>query len=151
MFVFHPYRVCHHLHRSSLQRMISTGLLGRILPAFISSWHGRGTGRSSDNISSESIPMHEFTARRTIPYVFRITDHLGSGQFGWMEKGVWHSLEGPVEVAIKTLRAEASEEERVKFLQEAAIIGQFHHPNIVKLHGVVTVGEPVSNAYSSIL
>ena len=47
-------------------------------------------------------------------------------------------------MAIKTLKAEASEEEKVKFLQEAAIMGQFHHPNIVKLHGVVTVGEPVS-------
>ena len=51
---------------------------------------------------------------------------------------------GPVEVAIKKLRAKASEEERVKMLQEAAIMGQFHHPNIVKLHGVVTVGDPVS-------
>ena len=58
---------------------------------------------------------------------------------------MWNSPEGPVEVAIKTLKAEASEEERVKFLQEAAIMGQFHHPNIVKLHGVVTVGEPVRN------
>ena len=29
-------------------------------------------------------------------------------------------------------------------LQEAAIMGQFHHPNIIKLHGVVTVGEPIS-------
>ena len=50
-----------------------------------------------------------------------------------------------MEVAIKTLKKEASEEEKVKFLQEAAINGQFHHPNIVKLHGVVTVGEPVSD------
>ena len=49
-----------------------------------------------------------------------------------------------VAVALKTLRNDASEEEKVKFLQEAAIMGQFHHPNIVKLHGVVTVGEPVS-------
>ena len=49
-----------------------------------------------------------------------------------------------MEVAIKTLKKDASEEKRVKFLQEAAIMGQFHHPNIVKLHGVVTVGEPVS-------
>ena len=24
-------------------------------------------------------------------------------------------------------------------------MGQFHHPNIVKLYGVVTIGEPVSN------
>ena len=57
---------------------------------------------------------------------------------------MWLSPEGPVDVAVKTLKVEASEEQRVKFLQEAAINGQFHHPNIVKLHGVVTVGEPVS-------
>ena len=74
----------------------------------------------------------------------RINAHLGSGQFGHVNKGVWLSLEGPVDVAVKTLKVEASEEEIVKFLQEAAINGQFHHPNIVKLHGVVTVGEPVS-------
>ena len=49
-----------------------------------------------------------------------------------------------MDVAIKTLKDEASEKERVMFLQEAAIMGQFHHPNIVKLHGVVTMGEPVS-------
>ena len=48
-------------------------------------------------------------------------------------------------VAIKTFKKEASEEEKVKFLQEVPINGQFHHPNIVKLHGVVTVGEPVSD------
>ena len=37
-----------------------------------------------------------------------------------------------------------SQEDRVTFLQEAAINGQFKHPNVVKLLGVVTVGEPVS-------
>ena len=77
-------------------------------------------------------------------FAYRSVNQLGSGQFGWVDKGMWHSPEGPVEVAIKTLKAEASEEERVKFLQEAAIMGQFHHPNVVKLHGVVTVGDPVS-------
>ena len=51
---------------------------------------------------------------------------------------------GEVGVAVKMLKAGACEEEKVKFLQEAAINGQFHHPNIVKLLGVVTVGEPVS-------
>jgi serine/threonine protein kinase len=30
----------------------------------------------------------------------------------------------------------------VKLLQEAAIMGQFAHPNVVRLNGVVTVGEP---------
>ena len=48
-----------------------------------------------------------------------------------------------MDVAIKTLRPSAEEKDTVKFLQEAAINGQFHHPNIVQLHGVVTVGEPV--------
>ena len=47
-------------------------------------------------------------------------------------------------MAIKTLNPSASEGDRIKFLQEAAIMGQFFHPNVVKLHGVVTVGEPVS-------
>ena len=52
---------------------------------------------------------------------------------------MWTSPDGPVDVAIKTLKNEASEEEKVKFLQEAAIMGQFHHANVVTLHGVVTV------------
>ena len=76
---------------------------------------------------------------------YRIVEHLGSGQFGSVEKGVWQSLQGPVDVAIKMLKTEASEDEKVKFMQEAAIMGQFRHPNVVKLHGVVTVGEPVSS------
>ena len=49
-----------------------------------------------------------------------------------------------MEVAVKTLQSSASQEDRVKFLQEAAINGQFRHPNVVKLLGVVTLGEPVS-------
>ena len=44
---------------------------------------------------------------------------------------------------MKQLQLSASEEDRVKFLQEAAIMGQFFHPNVVKLHGVVTKEDPV--------
>ena len=75
---------------------------------------------------------------------YRITGHLGSGQFGTVDKGVWKFPSGTRDIAIKTLKDSAAEEEKVKFLQEAAINGQFHHPNVVKLYGVVTVGEPVS-------
>lgn len=56
-------------------------------------------------------------------------------------------LETMMEVAIKTLKEGASQEDKVKFLQEAAIMGQFSHPNIVQLYGVVTEGEPVSLVY----
>ena len=78
-----------------------------------------------------------------------MTESLGSGQFGTVNKGVWQSPKGPLDVAVKQLQPEASEEEKVKFLQEAAINGQFRHPNIVKLMGVVTTGEPVSGYVAS--
>ncbi len=60
--------------------------------------------------------------------------------------GVWTTSVESIEVAVKTLQPMASEIDKVKFLQEAAIMGQFLHPNVVKLYGVVTVGEPVSGA-----
>ena len=61
-----------------------------------------------------------------------------------MCKAVWSISGTTKELAIKTLRAELPEDEKVRFLQEAAIMGQFTHPNVVKLFGVVTVGDPVS-------
>ena len=60
---------------------------------------------------------------------------------------MWQLPGGAVEVAIKTLKPGSNEMDQVKFLQEAAIMGQFKHPNVIKLYGVVTVGEPVSTIY----
>ena len=53
-------------------------------------------------------------------------------------------MKGTLDVAVKMLNNKVTEKDVVRFLQEAAIMGQFRHPNIVRLHGVVTVGEPVS-------
>ena len=50
-----------------------------------------------------------------------------------------------MEVAVKTLTDSAN---TVKFLQEAAIMAQFKHPNILTLHGVVTTTEPVGRPTS---
>ena len=79
----------------------------------------------------------------------RLADLLGSGQFGTVHKGEWVAFEGEekIEVAVKTLNKGAEEEDKVKFLQEAAIMGQFSHPNVVKLYGVITEGEPVSFSF----
>ena len=76
--------------------------------------------------------------------LIRLTGVLGSGEFGTVSKGVWENPMGAMDVAVKQLQPGASEEEKVKFLQEGAINGQFRHPNVVKLMGVVTTGEPVS-------
>ena len=59
-----------------------------------------------------------------------------------MSKGVWQIKGGHME-AVKALKDAPEDEDSVKFLQEAAIMGQFYHSNIVKLHGVVTLGKPV--------
>ena len=76
--------------------------------------------------------------------VCRLTSPLGSGQFGEVYKGSWQCDGGEVEVAVKTMHQRAGRDDRVKFLQEAAIMGQFKHPNVVTMHGVVMNGGPVS-------
>ena len=81
----------------------------------------------------------------------RIKKHLGSGQFGTVNKGVWQCPRGEREVAIKLLQAGAMEDSRVKFLKEAAIMGQFSHHNIISLFGVVTLGDPVSRKLTCVL
>ena len=82
--------------------------------------------------------------------IIREKEVLGSGAFGTVYRGVWFcrgvGSEQPVEeeeVAVKTLEGGASEEDRVKFLQEAAIMGQFDHPNIVRIQGVMVMEEEV--------
>ena len=42
---------------------------------------------------------------------------------------------------MKAMENGSSEEDRVKFLQEAAIMGQFDHPNIVKILGITEENE----------
>ena len=67
----------------------------------------------------------------------RITGHLGSGQFGNVGQAVWSGAKGIIDVAVKRLATGAPKENRVKLLQEAAIMGQFFHPNVIQLLGVV--------------
>lgn len=69
---------------------------------------------------------------------------LGSGNFGQVLLGEYTNSEGSVvQVAIKTVKSGSKEVEKMKLLQEAAIMGQFVHPNVVRLVGIVTVGEPL--------
>ncbi len=101
--------------------------------------------------------MHGLASQMVNPFqlccmpfcMLRICEHLGTGNFGQVNKGVWESPSGSTEVTVKALRPGASEIDRVKFLQEAAIMGQFHHPNVIALHGVVTVVDPVSGSSDS--
>ncbi|XP_065896150.1 ephrin type-A receptor 4a-like isoform X2 [Dysidea avara] len=66
-------------------------------------------------------------------------EELGAGEFGVVIRGMWTpSADKEVEVAVKSLNVDVIGKERVRFLQEAAIMCQFDHENVIKLYGVVT-------------
>lgn len=46
-------------------------------------------------------------------------------------------------VAIKTLKPGASEKNRLEFLTEASIMGQFEDQNVIFLEGVITKSNPI--------
>lgn len=62
-----------------------------------------------------------------------------TGEFGEVCSG-WLKLPSKREicVAIKSLKVGYAERQRRDFLGEASIMGQFDHPNIIRLEGVVT-------------
>ncbi|CAL9688743.1 unnamed protein product [Knipowitschia caucasica] len=74
----------------------------------------------------------------------KIEEVIGAGEFGEVYKGRL-KLPGKREiyVAIKTLKAGYADQQRRDFLSEASIMGQFDHPNIIRLEGVVTKSRPV--------
>nr|KAF6366201.1 FER tyrosine kinase [Pipistrellus kuhlii] len=65
---------------------------------------------------------------------------LGKGNFGEVYKGI---LKDKTAVAVKTCKEDVPQELKMKFLQEAKILKQYDHPNIVKLIGVCTQRQPI--------
>uniref|UniRef100_A0A8C8ICU6 receptor protein-tyrosine kinase n=1 Tax=Oncorhynchus tshawytscha TaxID=74940 RepID=A0A8C8ICU6_ONCTS len=74
----------------------------------------------------------------------KIEKVIGIGEFGEVCSGRL-KMPGKREicVAIKTLKAGYTDKQRRDFLSEASIMGQFDHPNIIHLEGVVTKCKPV--------
>ncbi|XP_045468745.1 ephrin type-B receptor 2 isoform X3 [Harmonia axyridis] len=68
---------------------------------------------------------------------------IGGGEFGDVCKGKLKMNSLEIDVAIKTLKAGSLDKARNDFLTEASIMGQFEHPNVIFLQGVVTKSNPV--------
>jgi tetratricopeptide (TPR) repeat protein len=88
----------------------------------------RGGARPSEPKGSG--PLSGYTILRTI----------GTGGMGIVYEALDRTLER--KVAIKQLRQEVREKpkERTRFLQEARIVAQLHHPNIVDIHAILEDG-----------
>ncbi|XP_034741236.1 ephrin type-A receptor 6 [Etheostoma cragini] len=96
-----------------------------------------------DTYKDPTQAIHEFT-KEIDPSRIRIERVIGAGEFGEVCSG---RLRTPgkkeIAVAIKTLKGGYVERQRRDFLCEASIMGQFDHPNIIRLEGVVTKSRPV--------
>nr|KAI8736366.1 ephrin type-B receptor 1-B-like isoform X1 [Biomphalaria glabrata] len=87
--------------------------------------------------------VREFTREIDACHI-TIESVIGGGEFGDVCKG---KLRMPghreMNVAIKTLKPGATEKNRLDFLTEASIMGQFDDPNVIFLEGVVTKSNPI--------
>uniref|UniRef100_A0A8C6W0J6 Ephrin type-B receptor 3 n=1 Tax=Nothobranchius furzeri TaxID=105023 RepID=A0A8C6W0J6_NOTFU len=129
----------------------STNLQSTLLPHFC---------RSRDSVSTCLTPgmkvyidpftyedpneaVREFAKEIDVSCV-KIEEVIGAGEFGEVCRGRL-KLPGRREiiVAIKTLKVGYTDRQRRDFLSEASIMGQFDHPNIIRLEGVVTKSRPV--------
>ncbi|XP_033097850.1 ephrin type-A receptor 4-like isoform X2 [Anneissia japonica] len=72
-----------------------------------------------------------------------IVEVIGGGEFGDVCSGYLRMPDSTTrKVAVKTLKPGVSERDKIDFLSEASIMGQFDHPNVVRLMGVVTKTRP---------
>ncbi|KAK5603262.1 Ephrin type-B receptor 4b [Crenichthys baileyi] len=87
--------------------------------------------------------VREFAKEIDASFV-KIEEVIGAGEFGEVCRGRLR-IPGRKEnyVAIKTLKGGYTEKQRRDFLSEASIMGQFQHPNIIHLEGVITTSCPV--------
>ncbi|XP_033288176.1 ephrin type-A receptor 1 isoform X3 [Orcinus orca] len=69
---------------------------------------------------------------------------IGEGEFGEVYRGSLRTpSQGAKTVAIKTLKDTSPDGQWWNFLREATIMGQFNHPHILHLEGVVTKRKPI--------
>uniref|UniRef100_A0A671YVD7 receptor protein-tyrosine kinase n=1 Tax=Sparus aurata TaxID=8175 RepID=A0A671YVD7_SPAAU len=87
--------------------------------------------------------IHEFAKEIDVSSI-HIERVIGMGEFGEVCSGRLRAQgKREIYVAIKSLKAGYSDKQRRDFLSEASIMGQFDHPNIIRLEGVVTRCKPL--------
>uniref|UniRef100_A0A914XZR2 Tyrosine-protein kinase n=1 Tax=Panagrolaimus superbus TaxID=310955 RepID=A0A914XZR2_9BILA len=73
----------------------------------------------------------------------KLKKRLGEGAFGEVYLSEFTGPTGKSEVAVKTMRDEASREARLKFMKEARLMRKFTHKHVVKIYGVAVHENPL--------
>ena len=74
----------------------------------------------------------------------KLQGKLGCGEFGEVYKAEAKYNGTRTSAAVKTLVSKQDNMNKAKLLKEAAIMGQFEHPCVVKLYGLVETSEKVT-------
>ncbi|EDQ85045.1 uncharacterized protein MONBRDRAFT_34458 [Monosiga brevicollis MX1] len=73
-----------------------------------------------------------------------VLSELGQGAFGIVYEASLSEPKAPeIQVAAKSLRKDAMDNEREELLEEALVMAQMEHANVVGLIGVITKGRPI--------
>ncbi|XP_026957482.1 ephrin type-B receptor 6 isoform X2 [Sagmatias obliquidens] len=87
--------------------------------------------------------IREF-AREVDPTYMKIEEVIGAGSFGEVRRGRLQPRGRREQaVAVQALWSGGAESLQMAFLGQAAVLGQFQHPNILRLEGVVTKSRPL--------
>ncbi|XP_075146426.1 insulin-like receptor [Haematobia irritans] len=89
-------------------------------------------------ISLQYIPDEWEVARENVIQL----SPLGQGSFGMVYEGILKSCEDDTPCAIKTVNENATDRERMNFLNEACVMKQFDTYHVVRLLGVCSRGQP---------
>lgn len=89
-------------------------------------------------ISLQYIPDEWEVARENVIQL----SPLGQGSFGMVYEGILKSSEDDTPCAIKTVNDNATDRERMSFLNEACVMKQFDTYHVVRLLGVCSRGQP---------
>eukprot|EP00041_Stephanoeca_diplocostata_P020112 m.442865 g.442865 ORF g.442865 m.442865 type:complete len:678 (-) comp21478_c0_seq1:26-2059(-) len=68
-------------------------------------------------------------------------DEIGAGEFGTVFLGEWNSPRGRIPVAIKSLKGNSNPDQKKELMEEARLMVNFDHPNVVTLYGLTVDGE----------
>ncbi|KAA0706443.1 Ephrin type-B receptor 4 [Triplophysa tibetana] len=125
--------------------LVAVGLLVLVAVVIVAVFCFRGIKVYIDPFTYEdpNEAVREFAKEIDVSFV-KIEEVIGAGEFGEVCRGRL-KVPGKKEnyVAIKTLKGGYTDKQRRDFLSEASIMGQFQHPNIIHLEGVITASCPV--------
>ena len=70
---------------------------------------------------------------------------LGAGKFGFVFDGCYNDpdIASTYPVAVKQVREDAPEDAHLEFVEEATLMAQLQHTNVVRMAGVITKGQPI--------